>query len=38
MFIRPGKLTQHVDVQGRENATPLVLLHSLGTDLHLWDF
>lgn len=37
MFIRPGKLTQHVDVQGAPGAPPLVLLHSLGTDLHLWD-
>ncbi|RRZ88994.1 alpha/beta fold hydrolase [Erwinia sp. 198] len=37
MFIRPLKLTQHVDVQGPENAKTLVLLHSLGTDLHLWD-
>lgn len=37
MFIRPLKLTQHVDVQGKENAPVLVLLHSLGTDLHLWD-
>ncbi|UZH04302.1 alpha/beta fold hydrolase [Pantoea anthophila] len=37
MFIRPLKLTQHVDVQGPANATTLVLLHSLGTDLHLWD-
>ncbi|MBA7854507.1 alpha/beta fold hydrolase [Enterobacter sp. LM3] len=37
MFIRPLKLTQHVDVQGAENATTLILLHSLGTDLHLWD-
>ena len=37
MFIRPLKLTQHVDVQGPENATTLILLHSLGTDLHLWD-
>lgn len=37
MFIRPLKLTQHIDVQGHENSTTLVLLHSLGTDLHLWD-
>ncbi|MFV9668248.1 alpha/beta fold hydrolase [Pantoea sp. KXB25] len=37
MFIRPLKLTQHVDVQGKENSPVLVLLHSLGTDLHLWD-
>lgn len=37
MFIRPLKLTQHVDVQGNENAPVLVLLHSLGTDFHLWD-
>lgn len=37
MFIRPLKLTQHVDVEGPEEATTLILLHSLGTDLHLWD-
>lgn len=38
MFIRPLKLTQHIDdVQGPENATTLILLHFLGTDLHLWD-
>lgn len=37
MFIRPLKLTQHVDVQGPENATTVILLHSLGTDMHLWD-
>ncbi|MDA0571469.1 alpha/beta fold hydrolase [Burkholderia gladioli] len=37
MFIRPLKLTQHVDVQGPPEAPALVLLHSLGTDLHLWD-
>ncbi|KVQ06522.1 3-oxoadipate enol-lactonase [Burkholderia ubonensis] len=37
MFIRPLKLTQHVDLQGAPDAPTLVLLHSLGTDLHLWD-
>lgn len=37
MFIRPLKLTQHVDIQGPPDAPTLVLLHSLGTDLHLWD-
>lgn len=37
MFIRPLKLTQHVDIQGPDNAATLVLLHSLGTDMHLWD-
>ncbi|EIW9477234.1 MULTISPECIES: alpha/beta fold hydrolase [Klebsiella] len=37
MFIRPLKLTQHVDVQGPENAKTVILLHSLGTDMHLWD-
>lgn len=37
MFIRPTKLTQYVDVQGPSDAPTLVLLHSLGTDLHLWD-
>ncbi|PXZ07721.1 3-oxoadipate enol-lactonase [Gilliamella apicola] len=37
MFIRPLKLTQHIDIQGSENTTTLILLHSLGTDMHLWD-
>ncbi|MTJ81820.1 MAG: alpha/beta fold hydrolase [Telmatospirillum sp.] len=37
MFVRPLKLTQHVDIQGPVDAPVLVLLHSLGTDLHLWD-
>lgn len=37
MFVRPLKLTQHVDVQGAAQAPTVVLLHSLGTDMHLWD-
>ena len=37
MFIKAGALTLHVDPGGRPGAPVLVLLHSLGTNLHLWD-
>jgi 3-oxoadipate enol-lactonase / 4-carboxymuconolactone decarboxylase len=37
MFLRVGELTVHVDVQGAAGAPPLLLLHSLGTSLHVWD-
>jgi 3-oxoadipate enol-lactonase / 4-carboxymuconolactone decarboxylase len=37
MFLRAGDLTVHVDVQGADGAPPLLLLHSLGTSLHVWD-
>lgn len=37
MFLRASGLTVHVQIEGPENAPPLVLLHSLGTSLHVWD-
>ena len=37
MFIRAGDLVVHVQVDGPASAPPLVLLHSLGTSLHVWD-
>src|SRR5580692_11461110 len=37
MFLRTGELTVHVQVAGPEGAPPLLLLHSLGTSLHVWD-
>lgn len=37
MFIRVGGMVTHVQVDGPEGAPVLVLLHSLGTSLHVWD-
>ncbi|PHM31279.1 alpha/beta fold hydrolase [Xenorhabdus innexi] len=37
MFVKSDELTLHVDLQGSNDAPVLVLLHSLGTNLHLWD-
>lgn len=37
MFVTVGDLTLHADRQGPADAPALVLLHSLGTTLHLWD-
>lgn len=37
MFVKSRELIHHVDVQGPTEAPVLVLLHSLGTNLHLWD-
>lgn len=37
MFVSAADLTVHVDVAGNEGAPPLLLLHSLGTTLHVWD-
>lgn len=37
MFIRAGDLDVHVQIDGPPGAPPVLLLHSLGTDLHLWD-
>ncbi len=37
MFVRTGGLTVHVQVAGPRAAPPLLLLHSLGTSLHVWD-
>jgi 3-oxoadipate enol-lactonase/4-carboxymuconolactone decarboxylase len=37
MFIRVGDIDMHVQVEGPPAAPALVLLHSLGTNLHVWD-
>jgi len=37
MFVRAGELVMHVDVAGPAEAPPLLMLHSLGTSLHVWD-
>jgi 3-oxoadipate enol-lactonase/4-carboxymuconolactone decarboxylase len=37
MFLRSGDLTTHVQIEGPPGAPALVLLHSLGTSLHVWD-
>jgi 3-oxoadipate enol-lactonase len=38
VFIKSGNLTLNVDIQGPNNAPVLVLLHSLGTNNHIWDY
>ncbi|SFL12943.1 3-oxoadipate enol-lactonase [Falsiroseomonas stagni] len=37
MFLDLRDLTMHVRLDGPADAPPLVLLHSLGTDLRVWD-
>ncbi len=37
MFLQAGDLCTHVQVEGPPGAPALLLLHSLGTTLHLWD-
>jgi 3-oxoadipate enol-lactonase len=37
MFVRAGELVVHVQQDGPEGAPPLLMLHSLGTSLHVWD-
>ena len=37
MFVRAGGITVHAQVDGPPGAPVLVLLHSLGTSLHVWD-
>lgn len=37
MFVRVNRLDMHVQLRGASDAPALVLLHSLGTNLHLWD-
>lgn len=37
MFLTVGGLNTHVQLDGPAGAPPLVLLHSLGTDLRVWD-
>ncbi|HWP35003.1 MAG TPA: alpha/beta fold hydrolase, partial [Thermodesulfobacteriota bacterium] len=36
-FAAVGALSVHYDEQGPPGAPPLLLLHSLGTSLHIWD-
>jgi 3-oxoadipate enol-lactonase len=36
-FTRAGGLTVHFEIAGPADAPPVVLIHSLGTNLHLWD-
>jgi 3-oxoadipate enol-lactonase / 4-carboxymuconolactone decarboxylase len=37
MFLRIGELDIHVQIDGPPGAPVLLLLHSLGTNLHVWD-
>lgn len=37
MFVRTGELVVHAQVAGPADAPALMLLHSLGTSLHVWD-
>ncbi len=37
MFVRAGGITMHAQMEGPPGAPVLVLLHSLGTSLHVWD-
>ena len=37
MFLRAGDLDVHLQASGPPGAPPLLLLHSLGTSLHVWD-
>ncbi|MDE2197673.1 MAG: 3-oxoadipate enol-lactonase [Rhodospirillales bacterium] len=37
MFLRANDIDIHVQIDGPPGAPPLLLLHSLGTSLHVWD-
>ena len=37
MFVRINDLTVHVQGEGPPGAPPVLMLHSLGTNLHVWD-
>ena len=37
MFIQISDIAVHVQIEGSPGSPPLVLLHSLGTSLHVWD-
>ena len=37
MFVRAGDLDMHVQLSGPRDAPALLLLHSIGTNLHVWD-
>src|SRR5690349_13982595 len=37
MFCEIGDISIHTQVEGAANAPPVLLLHSLGTNMHMWD-
>src|SRR5688500_5373471 len=37
MFVQLGDITAHAQVEGPATGEPVLLLHSLGTTLHMWD-
>ena len=37
MFVQLGDIAVHAQVEGPEHAPPVLLIHSIGTTLHLWD-
>jgi 3-oxoadipate enol-lactonase len=37
MFLHASGINLHVQIDGPPNAAPILLLHSLGTTLHVWD-
>jgi 3-oxoadipate enol-lactonase/4-carboxymuconolactone decarboxylase len=37
MFIKIGDITAHIQQAGPQGAPALLMLHSLGTNLHVWD-
>src|SRR3954453_11426302 len=37
MFCEIGDISIHAHVEGPANAPPVLLMHSLGTNLHMWD-
>jgi 3-oxoadipate enol-lactonase/4-carboxymuconolactone decarboxylase len=37
MFLKTGDITTHLRIEGPPGATPLIMLHSLGTSLAVWD-
>jgi 3-oxoadipate enol-lactonase/4-carboxymuconolactone decarboxylase len=37
MFVRTGDITAHVQIDGPPGATPLLLIHSLGTTSDVWE-
>lgn len=37
MFVQLGDITFHADVSGPANGAPVLLMHCLGSNLHMWD-
>lgn len=38
MFLKIKNLVHHVNIIGEKNENSIVLIHSLGTDSHIWDY